>query len=310
MRHLHALGALLLTLVLAGCTLALPNGQHLVVQFRVAIEALPETASPTPAAAVPPTVRPTPTPQPTRGRVVTLEPGTHGSLTITEPGLTVRGQPGAVIVATGWVAVQIKADNVILEGLTIEGGRFGVFITGARGVVVQNCDISGASWAGVMVCSDDGPAHANTIRACKVHNNTHEGIYVKGNCRGNVIEHNDVYQNGDEGIQNTHDSHGDVPADTIIRYNQVHDNTGDWGGGMDLGGMEKGGTRMVGVIVEHNTVTDNAGKIAGIWYAEAQGGAIRNNIVTGRGTFPRYGLVVQQVSNVQVEGNTVNGRAQ
>lgn len=46
------------------------------------------------------------------------------------------------------------------------------------------------------------------------------------------------------------------------------------------------------------------------WMAGREGGRITGNIVTGRGTFQRYGLVVQAARNVRVSGNTVNGRQQ
>jgi parallel beta-helix repeat protein len=256
-----------------------------------------------------PSVHPTPSVRPTgetpAGRMIELAPGIHPSMTITEPNVTVRGQPGAVIQATGWVGVMIQADGVTLENVTITGGNFGVFVTNASGVVVQGCDISGASWAGVMIASDDGPAHYNTVRDNEVHHNTHEGIYLKGQCNYSLIEGNDVHHNGDEGIQNTHDSAGHVPAHTIIRGNQVHENVGDWGGGMDLGGVEQG-QRMVGVVVEANEVYSNTGRIGGIWYAEAQGGAIKNNVLRGNtGTFQRVGLVTNNVQGVVVEGNEV-----
>lgn len=313
MRHLHFLGVLLLALVLSGCSLALPNGQHLVVQFRVAIEALPETApSPPPdPTAVPLTVRPTATPQPARGRVVTLAPGVHPSMTITEPGLTVRGQPGAIIRATDWTGVRIQADNVTLEGVTIQGGRFGVFITAARGVVIRDCDISGASWAGVLIAGDLGPASENTIQGCTIHHNAVEGVYIRGTDAehsgryvpmvGNAVLDNEIHHNGGEGVQNTATFGPPPPSGTVIRGNRIHDNGGDWGGGMCLEGD--------GLIVEGNEVWANGGRgPGGIYLANATGGRIASNTVYhNTGAWNQTGIVLDKATGITMEGNQVYG---
>jgi len=215
------------------------------------------------------------------------------------------------IQTSNWVGIQLSADWVVLDGLKVFGASsHNIFITGANHNVVQNCEFAEAGWAGIQFGGDHGPATNNTIRNNNVHNNRHEGIYLRGGVEGqsgiqisnNVIEGNDIHHNGDEGIQNTATFAPPYPDGTVIRANRVHDNGGNWGGGMAVGGDN--------LVIENNIVYNNRGEIGGIWLADSTNGIIRNNLVYGnQGTWSpgAAGIHVHNGTNAQVTHNTVFG---
>jgi len=218
---------------------------------------------------------------------------------------------GVTVRANSWVGFHLNANWVVIDGFGVFGaGSHDIFITGAHYNTVQNCEFAEAGWAGIQFGGDNGAATNNMIRNNNVHNNRHEGIYLRGGLEGhpgirmsnNVIENNDIHHNGDEGIQNTATFAPPYPDGTIIRGNRVHDNGGNWGGGMAIGGDN--------LVVENNIVYNNRGEIGGIWLADSNNGIIRNNlVVNNRGTwsYGNAGIHVHNSRNAQVHHNTVSG---
>ena len=94
-----------------------------------------------------------------RNSVIRLLPGTHGPFTVARPGVVVEGAPGAV--AQG--PITVTADDVTIRGLVVRGGESGITVRDARGVLLEDIQVTGARLHGVEVVGASA-----TIRGCTI----------------------------------------------------------------------------------------------------------------------------------------------
>jgi putative cofactor-binding repeat protein len=193
---------------------------------------------------------------------------------------------------------------VVIDGIHVTETSNGIFISDSHHVKVQNCASFGNRGVGIHISSADGPANDNTVSNCDVYNNNEEGIYMDVKVDnpvavdGNIIENNRVYNNRYEGIQNTNqDGLLPRPNGTMIRWNQVEGNNGDWAS-LDLSGDR--------LIVEDNLVVNGA-RGGGIFYANGKSSSIarnqiHNSAATGEGIVIK-GITLSKITDNQTFSN-------
>lgn len=116
------------------------------------------------------------------GAVILFAAGTHtGGLNLNRDGITIKGEPGATI-GPGSPAFTVSADNVIIQGLVLDGGGSttdpGIrVLAGADNLTIKDAEITG--WA-------DGVEIAGSVVSFKlvgnwIHNNGGAGLQVNEN---------------------------------------------------------------------------------------------------------------------------------
>jgi hypothetical protein len=220
------------------------------------------------------------------------------------------GSGDVIVQASSWAGL-FFGDGVSF--ITIDGFIFkdapgnGVLINHASNITITNCESYGAK-VGILIYGSDGPIDNITVSHCKVHDNEAEGIYYTVRppqyypISNGIIEFNEVYDNGSDGIQNTHPTQPlPAPNGTMIRGNILSGN-GEWAE-MDLSGNN--------LTVERNIIYGQSNAhIGGIWYANGSGTTIKNNLVyniSGDGSDGNdAGITINNASNTQVYHNTVH----
>jgi Right handed beta helix region len=142
--------------------------------------------------------------------VITLLPGTYPSITVLQPGTTLRSQ-------VKWAAKVIGSPK-----------SHGIYVA-CNSVTIDGLDVSGSAIDGIKI---DG-SHA-TVRNCWVHRSTRQGIAIH-NQPGAVVEYNLIENNGtrltqDHGI--SINGTNNIIRGNVIRYNcawgmQDYDDVGD-----------------------------------------------------------------------------------
>lgn len=94
-----------------------------------------------------------------RPPTVHLEAGVHPGPLLIDRTEHLVGEPGAVVSG----GIRVRADNVTVRGVTVLGGRNGIDVEHATGVVLENVTITGAALDGIHV-----RRAAVTIRNCFV----------------------------------------------------------------------------------------------------------------------------------------------
>ena len=102
------------------------------------------------------------------GTVLELAPGKHAAFRI-DRNLTVRGLPGAVVDG----GIRVLADDVRLEGLSVEGGENGITVHGAEGVTIREVEVSGFSMHGIELVESSA-----SVIDCAIHSPA--GEYAQG----------------------------------------------------------------------------------------------------------------------------------
>ena len=176
------------------------------------------------------------------GNTVYIKSGTYSEFSIGRSGapgnpIIFRSYPGEhpVIEASrsdreGVILLNNKS-YIVLEDLTVRGGRIGIEIIGenAANNQVLNCDVSFATGTGIGIYHK---AHDNVIRGCKVYNNARgnwprgakswgAGLSTAHGCFNNLFEGNYIYWNHGEGT-----SAFDACNRIIWRWNVIADNWG------------------------------------------------------------------------------------
>lgn len=126
------------------------------------------------------------------GEIDVLDPGGFGSLTITK-GITLDGkgvQASILATGTGCISVNAGANIITIRNLSLNAGTFGVSISAAGEVRLENCTIFG----GLNDAVDFEPSSTNAVLHlinCHIHDFKGNGIYVNGgtvNIENSIIE--------------------------------------------------------------------------------------------------------------------------
>jgi nitrous oxidase accessory protein NosD len=135
------------------------------------------------------------------GAVVELAPGRHPGPVVVRKELTLRGAPGALVVAPrhARAAVGIASDDVTLGPLGIRGGSSGLIVRDANDVRVDGVTVRDSVLHGVEIV--DASAHLFDVEVAALSHPMAQGIEVR-NSDGRpdtLIEHSSV-SGGQEGI--------------------------------------------------------------------------------------------------------------
>ena len=177
--------------------------------------------------------------------IVELAEGVYRESLVIERPLTLRSKEGDTVLLSGSddePVIQISdTENVLIEDLTISGGKFGIFVTRSQNITIRNNVISDSRLVGIKVRLGAADIRNNTIRdanapygrgihitnttqwaASHVIGNTVTGNALSGivtNMTGMIyIEGNIVSDNQQHGISIDEMSHALV-ADNIVDRN-------------------------------------------------------------------------------------------
>lgn len=223
-----------------------------------------------------------------------LMPGTHhGDLIIDLPGLTIEGEPGAVLDGSGTgSAIWVKAPDVTIRGLTIRGSGLtlidknsGVFVDrGADRARIEN-NVLEDNLIGVYL---DGPHDAvvigNRIQGLRRLRRSERGPAVSlWNTPGSVIQDNDI-RSGRDGVFSVSSNHN------VVRGNSFHDlrfavhfmytNDTEVSGNLSEGNSAGYVMMYSDRLRLHDNITD-ADHDHGLLFNYANGSRIEGNVVRG-----------------------------
>ena len=177
--------------------------------------------------------------------IVEVAEGNYRESLVIERPLTLRSKEGVTVLLSGSddePVIQISdTENVLIEDLTISGGKFGIFVTRSLNITIRNNVISDSRLVGIKVRLGSADIRNNTIRdanapygrgihitnttqwaASHVIGNTVSGNALSGivtNMTGMIyIEDNIVTDNQQHGISIDEMSHALV-ADNIVDRN-------------------------------------------------------------------------------------------
>lgn len=231
------------------------------------------------------------------GATVTLGPGAHRGPVTIERAVTLRGQPGARLVAStdADAALAVAASGARVEALFVRGGVSGIGVREANDVELDGVTVTGAQLQGIEVV--DASAHITGARVENLQSSYAQGIEVR-NSDGRpdtVVEHSSV-RGGQEGIV----SH---VSEVTFRDNEVTETT--------MRGVVV--TEMSDGIVEDNRVSDSAG--VGLYCGDMSRCAFSGNqvatVAAGRGgrSSEGWGLVVNFHATASSDGDILAGEA-
>lgn len=182
----------------------------------------------------------------------------------------------------------ITGSNYVLNGVT--GLKQIQVLSGASGVEITACEISGSSNNGIAVMVDNTVVQNNTIR-----NAGTNGIYI---CAKNVkIVNNTIENSGTVGIYAENGANNDIGSNTVKNSGRmgfymtgdeksdIHDNTFN-------GNAVTKGMNGEGVVLDYN----------------CDGTRLRNNTITDTKSFTANignGIIVNRCKNIVVDSNTV-----
>ncbi|MDO8363793.1 MAG: right-handed parallel beta-helix repeat-containing protein [Actinomycetota bacterium] len=186
-----------------------------------------------------------------------------------------RNAPGADVRVVGRIVITPAAANLVIAGLTLDGGGTlndeassvtvlannvalkGNTITAPTRICVSigaygssRVTVTGTVVEGNRIhhCGDDRAWGA--VRTGYAHNQEH-GVYVEG-ARGTIIQHNIIDHNDARGVQLFADADGTVVQNNIIDANTSGINIGGWAGaGFNYG-------RSEGNILRNNLITNSS----------------------------------------------------
>ncbi len=228
---------------------------------------------------------------------VVLEPGTHRGPVTLERAVTLRGRPGARLVANraADAALTIAASGTRVEELAIHGGASGISVREANGVELDRVTITGAELQGIEVV--DASAHVTGARVDDLRSSYAQGIEVRNSDgRPDTVVEGSQVTGGQEGIV----SH---VSEVTFRDNLVTATT--------MRAITV--TEMSDGIVEGNRVRDAAG--VGLYCGDMSRCAFSDNEVgavaagTGGHSSAGWGLVVNYHATASSNGDVLGGAA-
>lgn len=209
------------------------------------------------------------------------------------PGASPTIDPGAGSLSDKHAVAVVDLEHVIVRGLEIRHGLFGVVASGAKNITLEHNDVHDVGLAGIVANSSERgsglqPSRDIAIRCNQVHHTGRmdpeygEGIYLGSGATGVVDATSDVVIEGNE-IFLTSNEAIDVKrhvTDVAIRHNQIHDVSPYYGGAISLG-LNKNSWGPANYIVEYNKIWAVR---SGLYYAQAIAVAhgpttIRHNVI-------------------------------
>gem|GEM_PF-6940871 len=139
------------------------------------------------------------------GETVEVHPGTYtedvlietDSLTVCSVDPTGSGENAIVHAETtdeaGRGVFTIRADDVTIDGFTVQKGRNGIAVEGDGNVIAHNTVPEQKRFNGIVI--RDGKD--NVIEYNEVQDNPLRGIFLRGDSSETVVRHNTIMQNGD-----------------------------------------------------------------------------------------------------------------
>ncbi len=155
------------------------------------------------------------------------------NVAVTRDDVTLKGDPtigGTINGSTATSAINITADRIVLDRLTINGGVNGVRIGGTLSVTIMNSAIRGATQSGVALnnahasinnCTIENSGTGMLLQAAtarlqnnKIRANAGHGVYLNG--RSHISSNgNTISSNGSNGIRAEENSNVSSLRDTI-----------------------------------------------------------------------------------------------
>lgn len=231
------------------------------------------------------------------GGLVLLEAGNHrGDVRVDHP-LTIRGLPGARVVAEAdaAAAMTVVADRTVIEDLVLRGASTGLVVREAQGVIVRDVVVDGSDLHGIEVI--DAAAHISGARIDDLRHPMAQGIEVRNSDgRPDTIVERSIVSGGQEGIV----SH---VSEVIVRDNRVTDST--------MRGITI--TEMSDGVVERNTITGATG--AGLYCGDMSRCEFSGNdvgsVASGSGgrSTEGWGAVVTYHAVASSEDDRLSGEA-
>lgn len=231
------------------------------------------------------------------GAVVVLEAGNHrGDVRVDRP-LTIRGLPGARVVAEAdaAAAITVVADGTVIEDLAVRGASTGVVVREAQGVIVRDVVVGGSNLHGIEVI--DAAAHIAAARIDALRHPMAQGIEVRNSDgRPDTIVERSVISGGQEGIV----SH---VSEVLVRDNHVS--------GTTMRGITI--TEMSDGVVQRNTIAGATG--AGLYCGDMSRCEFSENdvrsIASGSGgrSTDGWGAVVTYHAVASTEDDRLSGEA-
>jgi parallel beta helix pectate lyase-like protein len=185
------------------------------------------------------------------GEISVLDPGDFGAVTITKS-ITINGDStlaGILVDGTDAVIVRIMApiDNVILRGLSINGGGTGlngIRYLGGGTLVIEDCRIYGFTQAGIHLTSTTGAGTLAQVTNSLIAGNTDYGVHAEGN--GTISIANSLLTNNGVAVQA--DAVATTFATVRLSNNEIFDNKTDIGcGGGTVASWKN--NKIAGIVV-------------------------------------------------------------
>ena len=98
----------------------------------------------------------------------------YESITVSKQ-LTIKSENGSaycIVNGTGSDVFTLKADGIRIEGFTITGGGYGIYIRSNKNMIINNT-ISSNNYDGIFLCSNN-----NSISNNNISSNNDEGIHL------------------------------------------------------------------------------------------------------------------------------------
>jgi nitrous oxidase accessory protein len=229
------------------------------------------------------------------GDTIVIPPGVYaGPLVVDVPGLTLEGQPGAIIDGGGLGDVfTVRAPDVTVRGLTIRNSgisldREHAGITGlAPGLTIENNRLENVLFGIYLKEAPDSVVRGNEVTGTDLDiGRRGDGIRV-WQSPGALVEDNHVYDVRDVVMWFSNDG--------ILRNNVVEN--GRYGLHFMFSDNQ---------LLEENILRDNS---VGVYLMYSRGFSMRNNLMVDNNGPSGYGAALKDVDDVLAEGNRmVNNR--
>jgi hypothetical protein len=229
--------------------------------------------------------------------VVTLGQGEHDGPLVVGRRMTLRGDPGATVVAASDepAVISVTAGGASVEGITTHGGSSGIVVREVDGVRLESLQVIGADLHGVEVI--DASTRVSGVDVIGLRHPLAQGIEVRNaDGRPDTVIADSSITGGMEGIV----SH---VAEVVIRDNVVRDTT--------MRGITV--TEMSDGVVTGNRVEDATG--AGLYCGDMSRCQFSDNVVmdvagvdNGRST-EGWGLVVTYHAAASTANDVLEGDA-
>jgi hypothetical protein len=194
--------------------------------------------------------------------------------------VTLRGDPTASISAPSSEAdlITIGANGVLLENLTLTGGRYGIVVDHAFRTNVSNCVMQDASMDGVRVLVGD----VRIINNSTIQRAGANGLHVARAASANLVDSR-ILDSANAGI------HANLNSEVAVARSTISGN----GTGVQLGNGSQG-------TVNNTTISGNRG--VGITVASSQASIGTNNVITNNAT---WGVRVFSGAMATIYGNRI-----